>query len=145
MKENAWVVVANGSVARIFTSNSHNLLHELEVIEHPATRIHGRDLVTSRPGRSFDSKGMGRHSLESELTPQKNEALQFATHLAQHLDHGRRVNAFTKLYLIASPSFLGLLRSSMHPAIKELIKLEVDKDATSKSPEEIKSYLPIRL
>lgn len=145
MKENAWVVVANGSLARIFAGHTHHKLEQLEVIEHPATRIHGRDLVTSKPGRSFDSKGVGRHSLESELTPQKNEATQFATHLAQHLEHSRRVNAFTKLYLIVSPSFLGMLRSALHPHIREMIKLEVDKDATSKSVEEIGNYLPIRL
>ena len=34
--------------------------------------------------------------------------------------------------MIASPAFLGLLRAAMHGQIKELVKLEIDKDATSK-------------
>jgi protein required for attachment to host cells len=145
MKEIAWVVVANGSKARIFASNGSQKLEEVEVLEHPETRVHGRDLVSGKPGRSFDSVGGGRHSLEAELSPQKNEAHHFAAHLANHLEHARRTNGFTKLYLIASPAFLGSLRSVLHAPIKDLIALEVDKDATSKTLEEIKVYLPIRL
>lgn len=145
MKENAWVVVANGSVARIFTGNNLKQLEELEVLEHPESRLHGRDLVTSKPGRAFDSVGGGSHGYEPPLSPQKNETHHFAAHLADHLEHGRRANAFTKLYLIASPSFLGLLRDELRSHIKELVALEVDKDATSKTKEEIKGYLPIRL
>jgi protein required for attachment to host cells len=170
MKENAWVVVANGSVARIFAGkNSHAssdqeilehpatrvhgvkvangkpTLSEIEVLEHPATRVHGRDLTTGKPGRAFDSFGGARHGLEPKLTPQENEAEHFAAHLAQHLEHGRRANAFTKLYLIVSPSFLGMLRLALHPHIRELVAFELDKDATAKSLDEIRTYLPIRL
>lgn len=145
MKENAWVVVANGSVARIFSGKNSHTLTELEVLEHPATRIHGRDLVSGKPGRAFDSVGGGRHGLEPKLTPQENEAQHFAAHIANHLEHGRRTNAFSKIYLIASPTFLGLLRHSLDGHIKGMIAFELDKDATAKSPEEIRSYLPIRL
>lgn len=145
MKDHSWVVVANGSIARIFIGNNSHPLKELETLEHPATRVHGRDLVDGKPGRSYDSIGGGRHSLAAELTPQKNEAQHFAEHLAHHLEHARRTGAFGKLYVIASPAFLGLLRNSLHTTTRDTIALEVDKDATSKTPVEIRTYLPFRL
>ena len=145
MKEQAWVVVANGSIARIFVGQNDQALTELETLEHPATRVHGRDLVSGKPGRAFDSIGGGRHSLEPQLTPQKNEAQHFAEHLAQHLEHARKTGAFGKLYVIASPAFLGQLRNSLHTSTKDVIALEVDRDATSKTPVEIRAYLPFRL
>lgn len=142
--KNPWVLVANSSFARIYSGpNSH--LEEIETLEHPESRMHGRDLVTDRPGRTFDSVGGGGHGLGSELSPQKNEAEHFAGAIAQHLDHARRIGTFNKLYVIASPSFLGMLRNALHSATRDLVALEVDKDLTSKTPAEIRAYLPFRL
>lgn len=144
MKNSIWVVVANSSVARIYSGpNAH--LEELETLEHPESRLHGRDIVTDRPGRAFDSFGGGRHAVGPELTPQKNEAEHFANALASHLDHARRIGDVSKLYLIISPSFLGMLRNSLHGATKEIVALEIAKDVTSKSAQEIREYLPFRL
>ena len=145
MKEKVWIVVANGSVARIFAANSSHTPTEMEALVHPETRLHGRDLVSGKPGRAFDSFGGARHSLASELTPQKNEAHHFADTVAKHLDAARDKMEFTKLYFVISPAFLGLLRNALSTPTREMVALEVDKDATSKSAEEIRVYLPFRL
>lgn len=43
-------------------------MEELEGLKHPASRAHERDLISDRPGRSFDSFGSGRHAMEEEVS-----------------------------------------------------------------------------
>ena len=149
MKDRVWVLVANGSTARLFQAangvTSKLRLEEVETFEHPQSRAHGRDLVTERAGRVFDSIGTGRHAMEPPIKPQRNEANHFAEELAKHLEQSRKNGAYSKLYLVVSPSFLGMLRGALPDQTKELIASEVDKDVTNKTPEEIRSYLPFRL
>ncbi len=145
MNHKIWVVVANGSRARILEAQkSRKLLIELEVLEHPQTRVHGHDLVSDKPGREFSSVGSRRSSIET-LDPQKNEAQHFAADLAKHLDHAHRSQLFEKLYLIASPAFLGFMRHDLEEGTQKAIVLSIDKDLTEKNAEEIRDYLPAAL
>lgn len=142
MKDKVWVCVANGSIARIFALNDSHQLHEIKTLEHEATRLHGRDLISAKPGRSYDSVGGGRHAVGPELTPQRNEAEHFAQEVGAHLEHARAVGELKRLYLVASPAFLGELRKCLRATTKGCIAGEIDRDATSKKPEEIREYLP---
>ncbi len=142
MNHKIWVVVANGSRARILEAQkSHKLLIELEALDHPQTRVHGHDLVSDRPGREFSSTGSRRSAMET-LDPQKNEAQHFAAQLSKHLDHAHRCQLFEKLYLIASPAFLGLMRNDLEEKTQKAIVQSIDKDLTEKNAEEIREYLP---
>ena len=141
MRSKTWILVANASEARILEAEKSDL-RQIEVLKHPETRLHGRDLVTDKPGREFSSVGSRHSAIEPHVDPQKNEAQHFALQISQHLDHAFRSNHFKKLYVIASPAFLGLLRHSLHSATQDSIVLSIDKDLTDKSPVELRSYLP---
>lgn len=135
-----WVLVANGAMARIF-SLSKGRLSELEVLTHPQTKMHGHDLVNSKPGNSHNRTGFGSHPMETHLSPQQNEAEHFAKEVAQHLDLKHRKNSFQHLHIVATPTFLGLIRKSIHPQTQKSILSEVDKDLVDESPLHIASYL----
>lgn len=142
MKKKPWLIVANSSLARIFTFEKRLELKELKVFEHPESRLHNIDLVSDRPGRDFESVGTTRHALEPKTSPKQLEIILFAKQLADYLEQEHNKGEFEVLYIAANPSLLGLLRQSLHPNITKLIKAETDKDLTQMKIHEIPDHLP---
>lgn len=145
MKKETWLIVANSSLARIFKVEKKQALVEIEVLEHPESRLQNRDLVSDRPGRDFESMGHARHAIEPQTTPKHQEFASFAKDIAQYLDKARSEGHFNRLYVAASPSFLGLLRQTFGSSTTQLISGEVDKDMTHMKPAEIVNHLPFLL
>lgn len=138
-----WVIVADASHARIFTAEkSHSPLVEIEDLTHPEARLHERDLSSDRPGRAFDSNGMGRHAMGKENPPKKNEAERFARGLCSRINSARAAGEFEKLYIVAAPAFLGIMRGCMDSVTQKSIAGEIDKNLTTHAPEDIRGHLP---
>lgn len=141
-----WVIVADGSRARIFSAESSEgaLAEEVSLVATDVRRKQS-ELKTDRPGSSFPSVGHGRHAMATEVAPREHERRRFAKTLADRLEAGRTANAFERLVLVASPAFLGLLREHMGAPLQAQIALTIDKDYATLAPEEIRSRLPQRL
>jgi protein required for attachment to host cells len=90
--------------------------------------LHDRDLMSDRPGRSYESFGGARHALEREDDPRHREAVRFARRVARRLDEARRKDEFENLVVVAGPPFLGLLRAAMSQPTKACIAREIRKD-----------------
>jgi protein required for attachment to host cells len=142
MKKKTWVIVANSALARIFEVESNQHLLELEILEHPESRLHDGDLVSSAPGRAFESKGPTRHAYESATTPKTNEINFFARSLCTRLQEAHSKNQFDTLYIIAAPAFLGVLRECLSPVISKIVVAEINKDFTSFETTAIREHLP---
>jgi protein required for attachment to host cells len=137
-----WVVVADSSRARIFAFHQAALeMQELEGLTHPASRAHERDLISDRPGRSFDSVGSGRHATEAEVSPKQQEAIVFAREISDRLELARTRGEFDEITLIAAPAFLGLLRENLSAAIHKLIVRTIDKNLVQHDEAEIRAHL----
>jgi protein required for attachment to host cells len=142
MRKNAWLVVANSSMAHIYKIETKKKLVEVKTMDHPESRLHNLDLVSDKPGRDFESLGFGRHALEVKVTPKHQEFILFAKEVADYLEAARQQGQFHDLYIAASPSLLGLLRQALSPGTMKLIQGEVDKDMTHMKPAEIMTHLP---
>lgn len=139
-----WVVVANSTLARIFKAETIQHLKELETLIHPASRQHPRDLVSDKPGRTFESIQNGtRHAMEPKTNPQQIEFEEFAKFLSKHLDAACNDGLCTKIYLAANPLFLGLLRQHLKPKTIQIIADQVDKDFTHMTPDEIPKHFDL--
>lgn len=139
------VVVANAARARFFSAeplNANASLIELEDKVHPGSRLHGRDLGTDSPSRVFDSQGHARHAVELPTDLKEQQVDAFAREVNSHLEEMRNANRYDKLYVMASPHFLGLLRGHFSHGLTQLIAGAVDKDLTQHSAEEIRAHLP---
>lgn len=136
-----WVLVANASSARIFRLENMQTLVELQAFVHPESRLHEQDLTESTPGRDFASTGNRRHAMEPKTTHKDHEYALFAKSLSDHLDTARMKHDFTELTVIASPSFLGILRTAMSPATTSLVKKEINKDLVHLSTNEILEHI----
>lgn len=129
MNKNTWILVAHRSGARLFENKGPGKgLNLVSDIPHPEGRLKNKDIDADRPGRSFDSRGQGRHALSSEQEPTAHLAEQFAKQLSSMLDEGRNQQRYSKLVLIAEPRFLGNLRATLSTTTAALITATLSKD-----------------
>ena len=137
------VVVADSSKARILvTESGRGALTDDRDFVHPESRLKEQDLVSDGTGNEIDSGGYGKHSMGHENAAHRKHAEAFADELCVEIDKLRRNSDLHKIYLVASPKFLGLLRSSLSKQCTELLAGEINKDLVNHSIEDIRSHLP---
>lgn len=140
------VVVADGSKARLLLADSGQgpLIDKLDFV-HPESRLREQDLVSDGTGSESDAGGYGKHSMGHERTAHEKEMKNFADVLCVEIDRLRQGSDLRRIYLVAAPKFLGLLRSGMSKQCSAMIEGEISKDLVSHSIEDIRSHLPQRL
>ena len=140
------VVVADSSKARVLLAETGQdpLNEEIDFV-HPESRLKEQDLVSDGTGSGNDSGGYGKHSMGHERSAHQKQVETFVHDLCHEIDRLRRKRDLRRIYLVAPPKFLGLLRSRMNKQCKELLAGEVDKDLVSHSIEDICAQLPKRL
>jgi protein required for attachment to host cells len=124
-----WIVVANQELMRIYAREKKNGgLEEVKRLENPAGQRAARELVTDRPGRTFDSAGQGRHAMEPPTDPKEQEAIRFAKEIGREIEDGRIHDRFASLILVAGPQFLGRLRQELSDATQKTVEREIGKN-----------------
>jgi len=137
-----WVVVSDTTRARIFNApKGKGPLTETATLSHPEGRLHEGDLVSDKPGRARDN-GNGSHDMGHEAAAKEEEAERFAGYVCDELEAARNKGEFLKLYLIAAPHFLGLLRKHKSAGVDKLVVEEISKNLAGHSPEDIRKALP---
>jgi protein required for attachment to host cells len=114
---------------------------EVARISNPAAHLHDRDLMSDRPGRSYESFGGARHAIERENDPRQREAERFARRIARRLDESRRKDEFERLLVVAGPQFLGLLRAVMSKPTRARVVHEINKDLVHGPVEVLRNHL----
>ena len=139
---NTWILVAHRGGARIFERTGPGKgLGLIRDIPHPSGRLKNQDIGADKPGRSFDSHGVGRHALGKEHEPTEQLAERFARELAGLLDEGRTHRRYAQLVLVAEPRFLGMLRAALTPATAALVVAALDKDLGDIDARELPKHL----
>lgn len=137
-----WIITADNSRARILSMQSKVApLTEVKNFLHPAGRMRKRELTSDRPGRTYDSRGMGRHAKQARNDPAKQELIYFTGRIAGFIETARKRADFDRLILVASPPLLGMLRKKLSSAAKQQITREIRKNLATKTGEEICQYL----
>ncbi len=137
-----WVVVADNARARFFeVGRSRNELLEIDDMVNPDARLHERDLVADDKGRSYDSFGKGRHAVENKSSAKQQQAVEFAKGVNDRLLAGLGEHKFERLYLMAPPEFLGILRNKLDPKIEKLVAAEINKGLTQHPVSDIAKHL----
>ena len=141
-----WLIVADAGRAALYTADDPTgPLTEQRDFIGAGTRLRDQDLVTDRPGRTFDSGGEGRHALEPRTAPGEVETQRFAKWLAGTLHQARIEGRYERLGLVAPPAFLGLLRQYLPVDTARQVVLEVNKDLTRYDTAQVREHLPERL
>jgi protein required for attachment to host cells len=146
-----WIVSANASRARFFSQEqSSDRLEEVNDMVNEAERQRRLDLESDRYGPTSASKSMHNTGgavpnklYEPAQTPDAHQAELFARDIAGFLLQAHREGRFQKLSLVVSPQFLGMLRKLLDPQLESVVTLEIDKDYTQFSPQELLDQLKV--
>jgi protein required for attachment to host cells len=140
-----WVVVADSSRARIFSKNGRTPLREEAGFIHPESRLHVQELTSDLPGSDGATRGGQRHGKAQRTSPKRHEVETFSKQVAEHLEAARSEGRFQRLWVVAPPAFLGLLRDQFSAALGTLVNGEVNKNLVQLGPDELRDQLPVRL
>lgn len=163
--QTTWIISANSGRARFFSeSDPAEPLQEIEDMVNEAARLRDADIETDRLGPTSASgsshniganEGVGfahnakagapNKQYQPAQTPEQHETEKFARDISNYLLDAHRDGRFQQLVISASPQFLGALRTYLDPQIKPLIKLEVNKDYTHSSAQELREQLRAQL
>jgi len=137
-----WILVADASRARLFANRGpgtglqpatdHDFAQDL-----PA----GRDLVSDRPGRAFDSTGQHRHAMEPSTDPRQVEEERFLRAVASFVEAQALANTFDRLVVVAPPKALGSLRGFLGDHSRRKIHGELAKDLTMLPEHDLADHL----
>ena len=148
-----WIVSANAGRARIFSqARGADALEEINDMVNTPAREPVRATETDDLGQRSAGKsrhGSGAPSQENgyqqHQTPPQHQEELFARDLAHFLVAAHDEGRFKELCLVASPEFLGVLRRQVKDKLGSTIKLEIDKDYTHASPDELRQHVQARL
>ncbi len=142
--EKIWVLAADNSRARIFETSRRTILEtEIESIDHPASRMSAQEISSDRPGRTaHPSSSEQRKAYAPTTDPRKHQVQLFARKIGELINKGAGEKKFEKIYILAPPSFLGMLRGELNAQARDKVRGEYDKNVAQLKMEEIRDYLP---
>lgn len=136
-----WVLVCDGSKALLFQNLGDAQALNLKALEvfvepHPPAR----DLGTDRPGRTHESMGVSRSSVQGTDRHQQAED-NFLHEVSRNIGELVRSARIKALVVAAPPKALGLLRTCMTPATRAVVLAEIAKDMVKLPTREIEQHL----
>lgn len=138
-----WVLIADAGRARLFKAQTRTgpLIEQKDWIDEEA-RARILNFTSDKQGRSYDSVGLGRHSMEPSVDPKKEEEIRFGKFICDQLYAFFHDQEPDRIYIVAPPSMLGLLRENLHKEIRDHIVQEVSKDLSKMDCDTILKHLP---
>jgi protein required for attachment to host cells len=134
-----WIVTGDASRARILQVTGQNRLEEIESFVNPKGRMPDRELTTDAHPRLRGTAGPG--SDRQETGAAEHETEMFAKAIDRRLDLARARNRFDRLFLLAPPKFLGLLRQNLSRETAKLVSDDVAQNLAWFDPREVERYL----
>lgn len=135
-----WVLVADGTRARIFVKNFKSLNNAMGQ-DFVSDNLRDSEIYMDKPGRSFESSNPTRHAYQPRTDWHEYQKEIFAKDLCAILDKANEKADFDELIIVSPPKMLGNIRSFLEKPILAKITAEIPKDITKLSEHELLSYL----
>lgn len=142
MAEMTWILVADGSRARVFESANGADITEIASFANPEGRSQDGELASYDEGMSAR---VAPRSGPEQPSAREHRVAVFAKDLARHLEQARIEHRYRALYLFAAPGFLGRLRQNLSKDVENLVAEAVDKDISWFNAPDIERYIKRRL
>jgi protein required for attachment to host cells len=143
-----WIVTANAGRAHFFAQPDAASLQEIGELFNGKSSLHTAETESDRLGQHAASKSV--HSVgaptqpsgyQPNQTPAEHSTELFAREVSNYLLKGYQDGQFKRLALVASPEFLGVLRSVLDPQLQAIVTNEINKDYTRCSTKELFAHL----
>ena len=136
------ILVADQEHARLYRAGS--LLETPREIVDFANTIGAyldQEFTNRNPGQGRAPKGINPHMTGSEQAIGQHNIDMFAKLVATELESALQNAKQTQLYIIASPKFLGALRSKLSENVQKYVAGELSKDITDIPATELNRYV----
>ena|SRR5579859_1238506 len=138
------IIVGDRGRARLFSTENRKDagLEELVDLVNPEIRIHEGVLAGDRQGRSMNQNHGSRVALGEPHPHKRTSAERFANQVADAMECCCMQEHYTRIFLLAAPEFLGLLRPCLAERQLKTPVTEVHKDLTRQPVAAIRGHLP---
>jgi protein required for attachment to host cells len=141
IRHKEWVVVCDGAKALVLENVGDATMPDLKTREvYQQKSAATRDLGTDAPGRAAGIDGKNRSAVGQTDWHQRNEQA-FLEDLAKRLESRVSAGDVKSIVLVAPPRALGVLRNALSPALKGVVRAEIDKDLVAVPVYEIEKRL----
>jgi protein required for attachment to host cells len=141
IRNGEWVVVCDGAKALVLQNAGDAQMPNLrtrEVYEQKDPATH--ELGTDAPGRAAGVDGKMRSAVGQTDWHARNEQ-SFLEGLAKRLDAGVSAGEVKSIVMVAPPRALGVLRKAYSSALRDVVRVEIDKDLVKAPVYEIEKHL----
>ncbi|MCF4098947.1 host attachment protein [Maritalea mediterranea] len=136
-----WLLVANGTEAKIFENTGPNKgLTPLTDQGRQREALKTSEIVANDRGRTFTSAGDGRSAMEQQTDPDDVEHEKFSREVADHLNRAAQENKFDRLIIAAPPKSLGEMRQHFNKHLEQKLEDDVPKDLTNIPTADLPDY-----
>ena len=137
-----WVLLADGTRARVLSNNGPGRgLSAVEGLSFQSPAPPSRELESDRPGRTFQSHGVRRHTLGDNLGAHQQAERDFLDGVIDTLASAHEKGSFARLILVAPPRALGTLRKRLPKSLASLVTGELPKDLVALPDHQIPGHL----
>ena len=149
MMNKSWILTANSGCAYVYSQKTPAASLEplAQMFNADASSVTA-DTESDKLGQhaaSSSNHGVGAPTqpsgYEPHQTPAQHHVELFARRIADFLKKGYNANSFQRIYLFASPEFLGVLRKLLDSNLSSLIVHQADKDFTNLGPHELRGLI----
>lgn len=138
-----WILAADAGRARLFEAAKRNgRLTEIADLLNADARLREEDLVSDRAGHVNRGGERVGNAFEPRQWHIDHAAESFAKSLCRRLGDGRRNGTVDRIYLLADPTFLGLIRKNLDRSTQRLVAEEKAIDLTRRTAKTIRGALP---
>ncbi|WP_375770537.1 host attachment protein [Archangium gephyra] len=143
MADALWILVANGSRAKLFATDERAEVWDLrEEFQHEESRSMSRQLLNQPDNPNAGSL----HKPQPENQPDARQQLEidrFARELAARLERGLNDHAYDRLVIAAPPGMLGLLRKLVSTRVHQRLMLDFRADYMNVPDRELPERIPL--
>lgn len=147
--DTTWIISADEGRARIFSeTDPAQAWQEVQDMVNNEARMRADEQFSDRlspkaAGKSAHNTGgaLPNSQYEPQQTPDVRAAQAFAREISDYLVAARQAGRFDMLALVAAPKFLGVLRQHLDPQLEPLVRLEIDKDYTHSSAQQLRGQI----
>ncbi|ATB35756.1 hypothetical protein CYFUS_001170 [Cystobacter fuscus] len=143
MADALWILVANASRARLFSTDERAEKWDLrEEFFHEESRQRSSELLEQpdNPNAGHLSKPQSENQPDAR---QQLEHQRFARQLSERLERGINDRAFDRVVIAAPPEFLGMLRKAISPRVQQRLMLDMRADYTHVPVKDLPERIPL--
>lgn len=137
-----WIVISDATKAKLLINDGPQK-GVSPIFDHDFLGLNllTQDIISDKQGRKYDCSLSGSNIRELKSDPHSKNKKKFSKKVSEILKHGFLNKFYDNLVLVAPAKTLGNIRGELPEELKEKIILEIRKDLTHLSLNDLSKYL----